>query len=58
MVNKGKKESNALRFKAYKAIKEKIIYLDFKPGEKIFENELAKVTQCQQNAGKGSAPYA
>jgi DNA-binding GntR family transcriptional regulator len=42
MVNKGKKESNALRFKAYKAIKEKIIYLDFKPGEKIFENELAK----------------
>jgi DNA-binding GntR family transcriptional regulator len=42
MVNKDKKESNALRFKAYKAIKEKIIYLDFKPGEKIFENELAK----------------
>jgi DNA-binding GntR family transcriptional regulator len=42
MINKGKKESNALRFKAYKAIKEKIIYLDFKPGEKIFENELAK----------------
>jgi DNA-binding GntR family transcriptional regulator len=42
MVNNGKKESNALRFKAYKAIKEKIIYLDFKPGEKIFENELAK----------------
>jgi DNA-binding GntR family transcriptional regulator len=42
MVNKGKNESNALRFKAYKTIKEKIIYLDFKPGEKIFENELAK----------------
>jgi DNA-binding GntR family transcriptional regulator len=42
MVNKVKKESNVLRFKAYKAIKEKIIYLDFKPGEKIFENELAK----------------
>ncbi len=37
-----KKETNALRFKAYKAIKEKIIYLDFKPGEKIFENVLAK----------------
>ena len=31
-----------MRFKAYKAIKEKIIYLDFKPGEKIFENVLAK----------------
>jgi DNA-binding GntR family transcriptional regulator len=42
MINKEKKEPNALRFKAYKAIKEKIIYLDFKPGEKIFENELAK----------------
>jgi DNA-binding GntR family transcriptional regulator len=42
MLNKGKKESNALRFKAYKAIKEKIIYLDFKPGEKIFENVLAE----------------
>lgn len=42
MVNKGKKESNAFRFKAYKAIKEKIIYLDFKPGEKIFENVLAE----------------
>ena len=42
MINTGKKESNALRFKAYKAIKEKIIYLDLRPGEKIFENELAK----------------
>ena len=42
MVNRGKKESIALRFKAYKAIKEKIIYLDFKPGEKIFENLLAE----------------
>lgn len=37
-----KKETNALRFKAYQAIKEKILYLDLKPGEKIFENELAK----------------
>ena len=36
------KETNALRFKAYQAIKEKIIYLDLKPGEKIFENTLAK----------------
>ncbi len=42
MVNKGKQESNALRFKAYNVIKEKIIYLDFKPGEKIFESVLAK----------------
>ena len=42
MLNKGKKESNLLRFKAYNAIKEKIIYLDFKPGEKIFENVLAE----------------
>jgi len=37
----GKKEANALRFKAYKAIKEKIIYLELRPGEKIFENALA-----------------
>jgi len=37
-----KKETNALRFKAYQAIKEKIIYLDLKPGEKIFENMLSK----------------
>lgn len=36
-----KKEANALRFKAYKAIKEKIIYLELRPGEKIFENALA-----------------
>lgn len=42
MIKKGKKESNALRFKAYKAVKEKIIYLDIKPGEKIFENLLAE----------------
>src|SRR5512133_2440503 len=37
-----KKETNVLRFKAYKAIKEKIIYLELKPGEKIFENQLAE----------------
>ncbi len=37
-----KKEISALRFKAYQAIKEKIIYFDLKPGEKIFENVLAK----------------
>jgi DNA-binding GntR family transcriptional regulator len=37
-----KKETNALRFKAYKTIKEKIIFLELKPGEKIFENALAE----------------
>ncbi len=37
-----KRETSALRFKAYTAIKEKLIYLEIKPGEKIFENELAK----------------
>ncbi len=35
-------QSSALRFKAYKAIKDKLINLEIKPGEKIFENELAK----------------
>lgn len=33
---------DTLRVKAYKEIKSKIIYLQFKPGEKIFENEIAK----------------
>jgi DNA-binding GntR family transcriptional regulator len=42
MVKKGKQKPTALRFKAYKAIKEKIIYLDLKPGEKILENQLEK----------------
>lgn len=37
-----KKETNALRFKAYKTIKEKIIFLELRPGEKIFENALAE----------------
>lgn len=37
-----KKEMNALRFKAYKSIKDKIIYLEFKPGEKIFESMVAQ----------------
>lgn len=32
----------SLRHKAYKAIKDKIIFLDLKPGEKIFEAEIAK----------------
>jgi DNA-binding GntR family transcriptional regulator len=35
-------KEEALRHKAYKAIKEKIIYLDLKPGEKIVENEIVK----------------
>jgi DNA-binding GntR family transcriptional regulator len=42
MVKKGKQKPTALRFKAYKAIKEQIIYLDLKPGEKILENQLEK----------------
>lgn len=37
-----KGETTALRFKAYKAIKDKLINLKLKPGEKLFENELAK----------------
>ena len=36
-----KRKTNALRFKAYKAIKDKLINLELKPGEKIFENDLA-----------------
>jgi DNA-binding GntR family transcriptional regulator len=35
-------KENALRFKAYKAIKDRIIYLDLKPGEKILETEIVK----------------
>jgi DNA-binding GntR family transcriptional regulator len=36
------RESKTFRFKAYKAIKDKLISLEIRPGEKIFENELAK----------------
>ncbi len=36
-----KKNKDALRFQAYRAIKEKIIYLELKPGEKISEKEIA-----------------
>ncbi|MFH1114702.1 MAG: GntR family transcriptional regulator [Pseudomonadota bacterium] len=32
---------NALRFAAYKAIKDRILYLDLRPGEKIAENQIA-----------------
>jgi DNA-binding GntR family transcriptional regulator len=32
---------NALRFAAYKAVKDRILYLDLKPGEKIVEQEIA-----------------
>jgi DNA-binding GntR family transcriptional regulator len=35
-------KKDTLRFKAYKEIKTKIICLHLKPGEKIFENEIAK----------------
>jgi DNA-binding GntR family transcriptional regulator len=35
-------EKHTLRDKAYKEIKSKIIHLQLKPGEKIFENEIAK----------------
>ncbi len=35
-------KENALRFKAYRAIKDQIIYLDLKPGQKIQENEIVK----------------
>lgn len=35
-------KSSALRFKIYKALKDKLINLEIKPGEKIFENELAR----------------
>jgi DNA-binding GntR family transcriptional regulator len=41
MVNKSKKESGTLRLKAYRSIKDKIICLELKPGEKISENKLA-----------------
>jgi len=34
--------SSALRFKVYKTLKDKLINLEIKPGEKIFENELAE----------------
>jgi DNA-binding GntR family transcriptional regulator len=36
-----KRDTGTLRFQAYRAIKEKIIYLDLRPGDKISENELA-----------------
>jgi len=35
-------KKNTFRFKAYKEIKSKIICLQLKPGEKIFESEIAK----------------
>jgi DNA-binding GntR family transcriptional regulator len=41
-----KKET--LRFKAYKEIKAKIISLYLKPGEKIFENEIAKALKISR----------
>jgi DNA-binding GntR family transcriptional regulator len=35
------KKENAFRFTAYKAVKDRIINLDLKPGEKILEAEIA-----------------
>jgi DNA-binding GntR family transcriptional regulator len=41
-IMKTKKTKETLRLKAYRAIKEKIIYLDLKPAEKISEKEIAE----------------
>ena len=46
--SKGRQGPSALRFKAYHAIKERIIYLEFKPGEKIFESALATSLQTSR----------
>jgi DNA-binding GntR family transcriptional regulator len=35
-------KENTLRFVSYKAIKDRIIYLDLRPGEKIVESEIAQ----------------
>ena len=35
------KKENALRFIAYKAIKDQVVNLDLKPGEKILEAKIA-----------------
>jgi DNA-binding GntR family transcriptional regulator len=37
-----KKNNGSLRLKAYSAIKDKIIHLELKPGEKISENDIAE----------------
>lgn len=42
MVQK-KTKNLTLRTKAYREIKNKIVYLDLKPGDKIFESEIAQV---------------
>jgi DNA-binding GntR family transcriptional regulator len=36
------KEKKILRFEAYKEIKRRILFLDLRPGEKIFESEIAE----------------
>jgi len=36
------RKENTLRFVAYKAIKDRIIYLDLRPGEKIVESEITQ----------------
>jgi DNA-binding GntR family transcriptional regulator len=39
-MNKNSSINRSLRFKAYEDIKNSIIYLNFKPGEKIYESEI------------------
>jgi len=41
-MSKPTSNKDTLRVKAYKDIKSKIIFLQLKPGEKIFENEIAQ----------------
>jgi DNA-binding GntR family transcriptional regulator len=41
-MSANKKETSALRFQAYNTIKDQIIHLELRPGEKIFENALAE----------------
>jgi len=41
MANK-LQDKKKLRFEAYQEIKKRIVFLDLKPGEKIFENEIAE----------------
>ena len=42
------KQENILRFTAYKAIKDRIIYLDLRPGEKILEGEIAEALRVSR----------
>jgi len=42
------KQENILRFAAYRAIKDRIIFLDLKPGEKILEAEVAEALKVSR----------